>query len=376
MVEGFKHTEVGLIPNDWNVMSICEVADINQNGGKRIPDEFIYIDLESVTEGKLVKRNVIKKDKAPSRAQRIVFIDDILFQTVRPYQKNNLHFKEKGDFIASTGYAVLRSKIDAGYLYAQLHTDRFVNNVIDLCTGTSYPAINPNILATIKIPLPHTKAEQTAIATALNDADALIQKLEKLIAKKRNIKTGAMQKLLKPKEGWEVKKLGEVCGRITTGKLDANAMKLDGEYRFYTCAKDYFFIDKYAFDDEALLISGNGENVGYVHYYKGKFNAYQRTYVLTGFSLNIHYIKTYLDKFLAARIEVEVNAGNTPYIRMGTLSEMDIYFPQEKAEQTRIAQILSDMDNEIQELEKQLEKYKMLKQGMMQNLLTGKIRLV
>ena len=76
----------------------------------------------------------------------------------------------------------------------------------------------------------------------------------------------------------------------------------NGQYRFYTCAKDYYYIDKYAFDTEALLISGNGAYVGYIHYYKGKFNAYQRTYVLDQFTENIQYIKVYLDEFLSKRI--------------------------------------------------------------------------
>ena len=83
----------------------------------------------------------------------------------------------------------------------------------------------------------------------------------------------------------------------------------------------------------------------------------------------------YLDKFLRVRIESEVNLGNTPYIRIGTLSDMMISIPK-KSEQTRIATILSDMDSEISLLEQKLEKQKQIKQGMMQNLLTGKIRLV
>ena len=184
-----------------------------------------------------------------------------------------------------------------------------------------------------------------------------------------------MQRLLQPKEGWKMQTLGEVCSKVTTGKLDANAMNVDGLYRFYTCAKKYFFIDKYDFDDEALLVSGNGENVGYIHYFKGKFNAYQRTYVLTGFNQDIQFVKIFLDRFLSARIDSEVNAGNTPYIKMGTLTDMIVFFPV-REEQTRIATILSDMDAEIASLETKLEKYRNIKLGMMQNLLTGKIRLV
>lgn len=184
-----------------------------------------------------------------------------------------------------------------------------------------------------------------------------------------------MQQLLKPKEGWEVKKLGEIAEKITTGKLDANAANENGAYRFYTCAKNHFFINEYAFDDEALLVSGNGENVGYVHYYKGRFNAYQRTYVITGVNQNIHFVKIYLDRYLPERIDSEVNSGNTPYIKMGTLTDMRISLPDMR-EQTRIATILSDMDAEIQALETKLEKYRKIKLGMMQNLLTGKIRLI
>ena len=66
-------------------------------------------------------------------------------------------------------------------------------------------------------------------------------------------------------EGWKTDKLMNLVSSITTGKLDANAMVPNGQYRFYTCAKEHYFIDEYAFDDEALLISGNGEYVGYIH---------------------------------------------------------------------------------------------------------------
>ena len=125
---------------------------------------------------------------------------------------------------------------------------------------------------------------------------------------------------------WKNVLLGQSCD-ITTGKLDANAMDKDGAYRFYTCAKDYFQINQYAFDTEALLISGNGANVGYIHYYKGKFNAYQRTYVLNNFKHNVFYLKQLLDKELKKRIDSEKNTGNTPYITLPTLSEMTIKTP-------------------------------------------------
>ena len=89
-------------------------------------------------------------------------------------------------------------------------------------------------------------------------------------------------------------------------------MTTNGKYRFYTCAKNYYYTDNYAFDNEALLISGNGAYVGYIHYYKGKFNAYQRTYVLDSFLENIQYIKVYLEEFLPKRISLEKKKATLP----------------------------------------------------------------
>lgn len=119
------------------------------------------------------------------------------------------------------------------------------------------------------------------------------------------------------------KKLGELCS-ITTGKLDANAMKSEGIYPFFTCAEEVYRIDNFAFDTEALLISGNGANLGYIHYYKGKFNAYQRTYVLSDFTADMHYIQIYLEAYLHKRIVLEKSTSNTPYIVLATLAEMPI----------------------------------------------------
>ena len=175
---------------------------------------------------------------------------------------------------------------------------------------------------------------------------------------------------------WIQNKVKKVCMSITTGKLDANAMTPNGIYRFYTCAKNYYFINNYAFDTEALLISGNGANVGYVHYYKGKFNAYQRTYVLSDFKIDVKLLKNILDFCLSERIKKEVNSGNTPYIKLDTITEMEIFYPSDKNEQEEIANILTNMDEEIESLEQDLEKYKHIKQGMMEQLLTGKIRVV
>ena len=186
--------------------------------------------------------------------------------------------------------------------------------------------------------------------------------------------------MLQCKTKWKKKKLGNICNSITTGKLDANAMVEGGEYRFYTCAENYFKIDTFAFEGPSLLISGNGANVGYVHYYDGKFNAYQRTYVLQNFSEDIFYIKHYLKAYLKDRIAKEVNAGNIPFIKLDTLTNMNIYYPADQDEQKRIADMLSTCDEVVEKTEETIEKYKKIKAGMMQDLFTkgldenGKLR--
>ena len=129
---------------------------------------------------------------------------------------------------------------------------------------------------------------------------------------------------------WLKRTACNIVGRFRTGKLDANAMVSNGKYRFYTCAKDYFHIDTYAFDDEALLISGNGENVGYIHYYNGKFNAYQRTYVLMSFKADAQFVKMGIDTYLPQKISEETQGGAMPYIKLSTLTSLKIPFTTEE----------------------------------------------
>ena len=391
---GYKRTEVGVIPNDWDVKICGELGsfykgkgisskDLVQDGLPCIMYGDIYVKFETKFSNPDFRINEITAAKS-SQAKK----GDLFFtgsgETAEEIGKcvvyqGNEDIYIGGDIIALTPNA----DIDSLFLAYIQNSKMILSQKANLGQGYTVVHIYTEHIKSLKIPFPPTKTEQTAIATVLSDTDELIEKLEKLIKKKKNIKQGAMQELLTGKRRltgfsgkWAGKKISDICGKITTGKLNANAMVEGGEYRFYTCAKDYYQIDRYAFDTEALLVSGNGANVGYIHYYKGKFNAYQRTYVLSDFSADIQYIKLFMDRNLQERIRVEVNAGNTPYITMGTLTEMQIMIPPTKDEQTAIATVLSNMDTEIEKLESQLGKYKNIKQGMMQKLLTGKIRLI
>ena len=222
-----------------------------------------------------------------------------------------------------------------------------------------------------------SKEEQTKIASFLSNVDEKISQLTQKHELLSQYKQGMMQKLFsqqirfKADDGsefgeWEETELGKHC-QIKTGKLDANAMRPNGEFRFYTCAKEFYLIDEYAFDTEALLISGNGANVGYIHYYKGKFNAYQRTYVLDQWQQNIIFIQYFLEQFLKERIYGEKKEGNTPYIVLSTLSEMPLLLPCLE-EQTKIAKFLSAIDQKIEVVAQQIEQAKQWKKGLLQQM--------
>ena len=155
--------------------------------------------------------------------------------------------------------------------------------------------------------------EQKKIVGLLSLLDERIATQNKIIEKYESLIKGIAQHCIKATSGITYVKLGDIC-QIATGKLDANTQVDNGIYPFFTCAEQPFKIDNFAFDTEALLISGNGANLGYINYYKGKFNAYQRTYVLDLFSENIQYIKWALKVLLPKRIAIEKSSSNTPYI--------------------------------------------------------------
>ncbi|WKJ89940.1 restriction endonuclease subunit S [Methylomonas montana] len=209
-------TKKGLVPElrfpefrnagEWKERKLKQVCDINPKASV-LPDSFIYIDLESVEAGVLLQKKTIQLEGAPSRAQRLLKNGDVIFQMVRPYQKNNYLFRPIDDFdyVASTGYAQLRAHQSNTYLYQYIHNERFVDRVLEKCTGSNYPAINSSDLAGIRLEIPQLE-EQQKIADCLSSIDELVtaqaQKVEALKAHKK----GLMQQLF-PAEGETVPKL-------------------------------------------------------------------------------------------------------------------------------------------------------------------------
>ena len=179
----------------WGFHMLSSVSEVNpKNDG--LPKRFSYIDLESVRDGKLHGNKEIDRDSAPSRAQRLLRRKDIIYQSVRPYQRNNLFFniEDGSDYVASTGYVQLRAHESPEFLYQFLHTDSFVSSVLARCTGSNYPAINHSELSSIPVLLPR-KGEQQKIADCLGSLDDLISAHEQKLESLRQHKQGLMQQL-------------------------------------------------------------------------------------------------------------------------------------------------------------------------------------
>lgn len=134
----------------WEQRKLEDVATFNPKA--ELPNVFEYVDLESVIGTEMVYHRTESKYTAPSRAQRLAYVGDLFYQTVRPYQKNNYLF-EKADktYVFSTGYAQLRPLTDGYFLLSIVQNSNFVKTVLDNCTGTSYPSINSNDLSQIYI---------------------------------------------------------------------------------------------------------------------------------------------------------------------------------------------------------------------------------
>ncbi len=231
---------------------------------------------------------------------------------------------------------------------------------------SAQPGLAVNKLLKLKVLLPSI-SEQIKIAKLLSLLDERIAVQSRLIEKLQSLIGGIAQHCIKEAiSGSMCIKLGDIC-KITTGKLDANAQVDNGLYPFFTCAEQPFKIDNFAFDTEALLISGNGANLGYVNYYNGKFNAYQRTYVLDAFSENIQYIKWALKVLLPKRIAIEKSSSNTPYIVLSTLSDLRLPIPS-KGNQCHMAELMQSLERKLSNQIALKSSYNMLKQYLLRQM--------
>lgn len=296
---------------------------------------------------------------------------DILFQrsseTLEDVGQANVYLDRKP---AVFGGFVIRGKSKGNYhpvfFRYLLASPTARKRIIVKGAGAQHFNIGQDGLSRVCLNIPSIQ-EQEKIAKLFECVDTRIATQNKIIEKLQSLIKGIAQHCIKEStSGNTYVKLGDIC-QITTGKLDANAQVDNGIYPFFTCAEQPFKIDSFAFDTEALLISGNGANLGYINYYKGKFNAYQRTYVLDLFSENIQYIKWALKVLLPKRIAIEKSSSNTPYIVLSTLTDLRLPIPC-KSKQSFIANLMQSLERKLSNQIAQYDSYNYLKQYLLRQM--------
>lgn len=402
---GYKKTEIGIIPLDWNFNEINEYIDLLTG--------FPFPSAKYSSDGiRLLKGANVKRGETDWQDKLVTYWnEDINKYKNFELQADDLVIAMDGSLVGKS-YALLTEldlpalllqrvarirskKIDIRYLKYFVGNDWFVKYCDSVKTVTAIPHISPKDIRSFRIPLPPTLKEQTAIATALSDTDAWINSLEQLLTKKRQIKQGAMQELLQPKKGWEVSTIKQVAN-FRRGSFP-QPYGLDKWYDDYNGMP---FVQVYDVDDNKKLkvdtkrkISIAGSKFS-VFVEKGsviitiqgsigriaitQYDAYVDRTLLIFESFNVKFDKYFFVTMIELLFEKEKEkapGGIIKTITKEALSSFEITYPDFE-EQTRIATILSDMDEEIGQLETKLEKAKQLKQGMMQELLTGRIRLV
>ena len=386
---GYKQTEVGLIPEDWEVFQISEISDSYSGGTPSTVNKNYYGgSINWITSSEL-NQGVIR---CTSECITELGLKHSSAKLIRPSTLLVAMYGATAGVAAiskisgAINQAVLAINLDENKSIAEYLINYWRKNqavIVSTYTQGGQPNLSGSIIKRIPVPLPEL-AEQRAIATALSDADAWIESLEKLIAKKRLVKQGAMQKLLTPGEDWEVRKLGEIADildHLRKPLNDSERQKMKGDVPYCGANGVVDFVNDYLIDDNIILMAEDG---GYFDEYKTRPIAYQmKGKCWVNNHAHILKAKSTIDQnflyysLVHKNILNYINGGTRAKLNKGELVNIFINIPLDNLpKQTRIASILSDMDAEIDALEKKLEKTRKVKLGMMQELLSGRVRLV
>lgn len=389
-----KMTEVGWIPKDWEVKKVSDVAT-NSTGLTYSPDDVssygtLVLRSSNIQNDVLAfEDNVFVLMDIPERA--IAHTGDILVcvrNGSRALIGKSAPITEKADGMAFGAFmTVLRATdITPQYLLYAWRSN-IIQEQINATLGATINQITNADLKTFDVPLPTSPSEQRRIAQVLSDTDSLIASLSRTIEKKRLVKQGAMQQLLTGKTRlkgfrgeWVEKELGEVVYVLDNKRLPLNdSQRKHGIYPYCGANGIVDYIDDYIFDEELILMAEDGGNFGdyetrpIAYIMQGKYWVNNHAHVLKA---REEYCQRFIYHSIAHKNITDLIIGGTrAKLNQAVLKGIGITMPPTFDEQFAIANILTTMDNEIASLEAELQKYKALKQGMMQKLLTGQIRL-
>ena len=392
---GYKRFEVGGIPEDWNIFSSCAIAAKRSNaivggpfGSDLVSKDYVAVGVPVVRGQNMSAHYVsgdfvfVSKSKARQLQANLTRPHDIVFT-----QRGTLGQVALVPSGAYDEYVVSQSQMkltlnsdlaNAEYVYQYFMSAQGQKQILESAIQTGVPHTNLSILRSYRVPLPSTKAEQEAIAEALSDADALIESLQQLIAKKRQIKQGSMQALLTGKQrlpgfsrAWSAKRLGEML-TICHGKSQRQVDVADGRYPILATGGRIGWTNHFLCSKPSVLIGRKG-TIDQPQYMETPFWTVDTLFFSVVHEPN--HAKFLFYRFCLIDWKQYNEASGVPSLNAKTIENIQFSSP-EPDEQTAIATILTDMDTELAELETRLAKTRALKQGMMQALLTGRIRLV
>ncbi len=418
MPEDNKKTEVFSIPKDWNIQKFkdCCIKIQDGNYGAFYPksNEFLSYGIPFLTSKVLGKSGRINYDKIDYISQEKhlelkkaqLKLNDVLL-TNRGGSVGAVAMVNKiiqhGNIGPQLTLLRVNDCVKSNYLYQYMKSNLFQNQISEIDSGSAMNFFGIKATENFLIPLPPNLDEQQKIATALSDTDALIFELEKLIEKKQAIKTATMQQLLTGKtrlpefalredgtpkaykeselgqipEDWGVDKIGNTLS-ITTGSRNTQDKVNDGTYPFFVRSQNIERINTYSFDGEGVLTAGDGVGTGKIfHYINGKCDIHQRVYLMSNFkqTLDGYYFYIFFSNYFYDRIMSMTAKSSVDSVRREMIADMLIFLPSIK-EQKKIASVIKNLFEEIEVLNIKLNKLLKIKQGMMQELLTGKTRLV
>jgi type I restriction enzyme S subunit len=418
--KGYKTSEVGIIPERWNAIPAKEVVEFfggygfssrlaSNDGTKWLKIANVGINEIEWDAVSYLPEYLLKSFKEYSLAE-----NDVVMALTRPLLGDQLKVAkiDSKDLPALLNQRVAKlkpkSSTNLNYIYYSIQREDFIAAMNLKMAGTDPPNIGTNALGKIFVALPEDEKEQTAIANALSDVDALLTELEKLIAKKQAIKTATMQQLLTGKtrlpqfatyiegekqgqlkgtkpselgeipEDWDVHKIGTLFNITAGGDLKKNQfspIRTDKHpYPIYSNAITnkglYGYCSTFDYSGEYLTITARG-GIGHATERDESFCAIGRLLVLSPKqNTNCKYVAEFANQY----IEFANESTGVPQLTAPQVAKYNVAMPVFE-EQIAIANILSDMDNEIQTLEQRLAKTRQIKQGMMQELLTGRTRL-
>lgn len=412
MKSGYKMTEVGVIPEDWEVKELSSISAIKS--GKRLPKgslvtssktPYPYIRVIDMNMGYLNLSNImyVPENVQPMISKYIISKNDVYISVAGTLGLvGKIPEELDGANLTENANRITEIQCNRDYLMYYMMSP-LIQNVIEAeRTIGAQPKLALQRIRDFYIVLPGDNREQTAIATALSDVDSLISALTKKIEKKKAIKLGLMQQLLTGKkrlpgfnDKWKSMLLGDIA-EVKDGTHQTPQYVKSGGKPFYSVenvtADDFKNVKHISLEEHKALTSNyrieKGDvlmtrigSIGCCKYVDWDVDA--SFYVsLALLKINEKYDSkfiSYLSNIKSFKEEVMLNSlvfAIPQKINLGNISLIKVYIPTSKAEQTAIANILSDCDSEIAALEEKRDKYKEIKQGMMQQLLTGKIRLI